>query len=368
MNGLLNQYSVRLDKLREKAHENQLDGVILVPGPNLRYYTGGNSLLLERPFFMAVPADGEPHLVAPTLESGPYLRSPVKIVIHSWTDADGPSRSIEETVSQLGLKGRWGVESSMPYGFIDTLLKFAQPQFENAEPILQNLRSVKDTHEAERLTRAARIASKSFLKIPRMLKVGMSELELAQKVAREMHANGAESTPDVLVQSGPMAADGHHLPTKRKVGRKESVVIDASCTYDGYFADITRTFMIGRDLAFERLYESVHEAQLEAVRASRAGATVGSIDGAARECLRKKGLDKYFVHRTGHGLGLEVHEAPYIIPDGLEVVRSAMAFTIEPGAYMPEKTGIRIEDDLISTERGCKVLTNAVPKEFGWWY
>ena len=368
VNSLLNQYSVRLGKLQEKAHENQLVGVILVPGPNLRYYTGGNSLLLERPFFMVVPTDGEPHLVAPTLESGPYLRSPVKIIIHSWTDADGPSKSIEETVSQLGLKGRWGVEGSMPYGFIDALLKFAQPQLENAESILQDLRSVKDAQEIELLTRSARIISKSFLKIPRMLKAGMRELELAQKIAGEMHANGAESTPDVLVQSGPMAADGHHLPSRRKLRRKESVVVDATCTYGGYFADITRTFMIGRDPAFERLYENVLEAQVEAVKASRTGATTGSIDDAARGCLRKKGLDKYFVHRTGHGLGLEVHEAPYIVPNGLEVIRSAMAFTIEPGAYMPGKTGIRIEDDLVSKEQGRQVLTKAAPKEFGWWY
>ena len=120
---MLNQYSDRLGKLQLKVHEKQLDGVILVPGPNLRYYTGGNSLLLERPFFMAVPADGEPHLVAPTLESGPYLRSPLKIIIHSWTDADGPSKSIEETVSQLKLNGKWGLEGDMPYRFIDALLK-----------------------------------------------------------------------------------------------------------------------------------------------------------------------------------------------------------------------------------------------------
>jgi len=367
VNGLLNQYAVRLGKLQKRAHENQLNGAILVPGPNLRYYTGGDSLLLERPFFMVVPADGEPHLVAPTLESGPYLRSPLKIIIHSWTDADGPSKSIEETVSQLRLNGKWGVEGSTPYSFIDTLLKFAQPQFENAEPILQNLRSVKDAQEIELLTRSAKIISKSFLTIPRMLKAGMSELELAHKVAGEMHAKGAESTPEVLVQSGPMAADGHHLSSKRKLRRKESIVVDATCTYGGYVSDITRTFMIGRDPGFERLYESVLEAQVEAIEASRAGATTGSIDGAARGCLRKKGLDKYFVHRTGHGLGLEVHEEPYIVPDGLEIIRSAMAFTIEPGAYMQGKTGIRIEDDLVSTELGSKVLTKAVPKELGWW-
>jgi Xaa-Pro dipeptidase len=164
-----------------------------------------------------------------------------------------------------------------------------------------------------------------------------------------------------------MAADGHHLPSERKLRRKESIVIDATCTYGGYFADITRTFMIGRDPAFEQLYESVLEAELEAIEASRVGVTAGSIDDAARECLRKKGLDKYFVHRTGHGLGLEVHEEPYIVPAGSEVIRSSMAFTIEPGAYMQGKTGIRIEDDLVSTEQGSRVLTKAVPKELGWW-
>jgi len=367
VNGLLNQYSDRLGKLQLKVREKQLNGVILVPGPNLRYYTGGNSLLLERPFFMAVPVDGEPHLVTPTLESGPYLRSPLKIIIHSWTDADGPSKSIEEIVNQLKLNGRWGVEGDMPYRFIDAILKFTQPQFENAESILQNLRSVKDAREVAMLTRSAKIISKSFLKIPRMLKAGISELELAQKVAGEMRVNGAESTPDVLVQSGPMAADGHHLSSERKLRRKESIVIDATCTYGGYFADITRTFMIGRDPSFQRLYESVLEAQVEAVHASRAGVTSGSIDEAARGCLRRKGLDKYFVHRTGHGLGLEVHEAPYIVPGGIEAIRPGMAFTIEPGAYMQGKTGIRIEDDLISTEQNSKVLTRTVPNAFDWW-
>ena len=365
--GLLNQYSDRLAKMQREIRENQFNGVILVPGANLRYYTAGNSILVERPFFMAVPTDGEPHLVAPTLESGPYLRSPLKIITHSWTDSEGPSKSIREVVNQLGLNGKWGLEGNTPYRFVDALLKFAQPQFENAEHILQNLRSVKDAREVELLTRSAKIISKSFLRIPGMLKAGMSELELAQKIRGEMHANGAESTPDVLVQSGPMAADGHHLATKRKLRREESIVIDATCTYGGYFSDITRTFMIGRDPAFERLYENVLEAQIEAVEASRSGVTTGSIDGAARGCLRRNGLGMYFVHRTGHGLGLEVHEEPYIVSDGLEIIRSGMAFTIEPGAYMQGKTGIRIEDDLISTEKGSKVLTKAVPKDLGWW-
>lgn len=361
------QYSLRLGKLHEKVRENGLNGVILVPGPNLRYYSGGNSLLLERPFFMAVPISGEPHLLAPKLESGPYLRSPLKIMIHSWTDAEGTSEAMEEMVGQLNLSGRWGLEGNMPYRFIHALLKFAQPQFENADPILQSIRAVKDTQEAKLLVRSATILSKSFLKIPGMIKAGISEMELAQQVAHEIYSNGAETTPDILVQSGPMSADGHHLSCSRKLRRKESIVIDATCTYAGYFADITRTFMMGNDAEFARLYENVLEAQVEAVNASRVGVTVGSIDNAARGNLRRKNLDNLFVHRTGHGLGLEVHEAPYIIPGGRELIHASMAFTIEPGVYIQGKTGVRIEDDLITTDQSNKVLTKSVPKEFGWW-
>ena len=357
----------RVAKLREMLAEKRLDGIFLVPGPNLRYYTGGNSLLLERPFFMAVPLEGDPHLVTPTLEAGPYLRSSLRIIIHPWNDAEGPSNAIQEAASQLNFSGKWGVEGGTPYRYVDWIIKFAQPQFENADSILQGIRSVKDAREVKLLSRAASILSNAFLKVPSILKVGMSELELAQAVTQATLASGAESAPEVLVQSGPMAADGHHLPSARKVRRRESIVIDATCTYDGYYADITRTFIIGKDKNFEDLYMSLLEAQVAAIEATRTGVIVGSIDEAARASLREKKLDGYFTHRTGHGLGLGVHEAPYIVPHGTEKLQPSMAFTIEPGVYMQGKTGLRIEDDLITTDDGKRNLTKSVPKEYGWW-
>jgi Xaa-Pro dipeptidase len=341
--------------------------VILAPGPNLRYYTGVSSFLLERPFLFMVPAEGDPHLVAPTLESGPYTRTPVKITLHSWSDTEGSSGALQEIASQLQLNGRWGLEGSVPYRYVHRLLQFVQPQFDNADPILQAIRAVKDQGEVKLLTRAASILSKSFLQVFHMMKPGVKELAVAQKLSREVVSNGADSVEDVLVQSGPMAADSHHLSSSRKLRRKESIVVDATCTFRGYYADVTRTFIIGRDMAFEELYERLLEAQIAAVKASRVGVTVGSVDYAARDCLRKHQLDRYFVHRTGHGLGLEVHEAPYIIPNGTEITRPSMAFTIEPGAYIQGKTGIRIEDDLITTSVGNRVLTRSVPKDYGWW-
>jgi Xaa-Pro aminopeptidase len=363
----MDQFSNRLDRLREAVREIGMNGVLLVPGPNLRYFTGVNSLLLERPFFMAVPVDDGPHLVAPTLESGPYLRAPVKVTVYSWSDDEGPADAMQQAVNKLKMNGSWGVEGRVPYRFIHLLLKFAQPQLENADSVLEEIRSLKDPKEIQLLTRSAKILSKSFLSVPDMIKVGRRELDLAQELAREIHSNGAETVADVLIQSGSMSADAHHLPSSKKLKRKESVVVDAASTYGGYFADITRTFIVGRDSEFERLYESVLEAQVAAVEASRAGVTVGSVDEVARGRLRKQGLDSYFVHRTGHGLGLDVHEAPYVVPNGSELIRESMAFTIEPGVYMQGKTGVRIEDDLITTTRGNEVLTRSTPKEFGWW-
>ena len=316
---------------------------------------------------MIIPAEGEPHLVTPKLEAGPYVRCPVKIRIHSWTDAEGPAKAAQEAVAELGLTGKWGMEGSMPYGFVDQLSRFAEPQLENVDPILQGIRAIKDTQELQLLTRSAEILSKSFLNIPGLISEGVSEVELAQDIVREIHSNGAESVPDLLVQTGPMAADSHHLPSSRKLKRKESIVVDATCTYAGYFADITRTFTLGRDPTFERLYGKLLNAQIAAVKVARAGVAVGVVDNAARAYLRAQKLDSYFVHRTGHGLGLEVHEAPYIVSEGTELLQPSMAFTVEPGVYFQGKTGLRIEDDLVTRKESCKVLTKLVPKEYGWW-
>ncbi len=360
-------YLLRLEKLRRLITERGFEGTILVPGANLRYFTSVNSLLLERPFLFFVPTDGQAHLVAPKLESGPFLRAPVEMVVHAWDNGEGPMKAIEESAQQLKLQGKWGIEGRAPYGYIQVLLRSANLQVEDAEPLLQGMRAVKDPQEIGLLRRAASILAKSFLKVPAMLRPGISELELAREISEEIRLKGADSAEDVLVQSGAMAADGHHLPSSKKIKRRESVVVDVSCTYSGYYADITRTFMIGKDPTFKSLYENVHDAQSAAIDASKNGVTVGSIDSAARNFLQQKGLGKYFVHRTGHGLGLEVHEAPYIIPGGNEVIEPSMVFTVEPGVYMQGKTGLRIEDDILVTEKGRKILTGSLPREFDWW-
>lgn len=360
-------YLARLEKLRRSIKENGFDGIILAPGPNLRYYTGINSLLLERPFLLFIPGDKEAHLVSPELESGPFLRSPLGITVHPWDDGEGPSQAFQEVVDRLSVSGRWALEGIVPFRFVYQLLKYAHPELDDAEIALRGIREIKEHEEVRLLERAASILSKSFVKIPQMIKPGMTELDLARMITSEIYSNDAELVGDVLVQSGGMAADPHHLPSSKKLKRKESIVVDATCAFSGYFADITRTFIIARDTEFERFYENVLEAQRAAIGGSKVGVAVGSVDQAARDSLKRKGLDAYFIHRTGHGLGLEVHEAPYIVLGGNEIIRASMVFTVEPGVYIRDRTGVRIEDDVLVTEQGNKVLTKSVPTEFGWW-
>lgn len=359
-------YGKRISGLKQRLEEEGLRGAILVPGPNLRYFTGVNSLLLERPFMLFVPSDGEEHLVAPALEAGPYRSCPLKMEIHSWTDSEGSGGAVAEAVKGAGMKGRWGVEGKVPFLFLNKVLKKASPKLRDGEPILQGLREVKDKEEVQLLKKSANILSKSFSGFPGLIKEGMSELDLAKAATDTIYANGATKVDDMLVQSGPRAADPHGLPTSRKIGRGESIIIDVGSVYEGYYADITRTYCIGGSPEVEKVYAKVLEAEVSGIETAAAGARVGDVDGAARGVLEKAGMGKYFIHRTGHGLGLEVHEAPYIVEGGKEKLGPGMCFTVEPGVYIRGKLGVRIEDDvLIEGKRGAAITDT--PKDFGWW-
>jgi len=359
-------YAQRLKKLREGLEEEGLRGAMVVPGPNMRYLTGVNSLMLERPFMLMVPVEGEPHLVAPALEAGPYQGCPLPMKIHSWTDSEGPAGSVAKAVKGVEMKGKWGVEGKVPFLFLDRVMKRASPRLRNAEPILQGLREVKDQAEVGLLERSARILSRSFGEFPGLIREGMTELDLAKAATDTIYANGATKVDDMLVQSGPRAADPHGLPTSRKIGRGESIIIDVGSVYEGYYADITRTFCLGPSREVERVYEKVLLAERSGVESAVVGARVGDVDGAARRVLKKAGMGKYFIHRTGHGLGLEVHEAPYIVEGGKEKLGPNMCFTVEPGVYIRGKLGVRIEDDVLMGPRKGKAITDT-PKDFGWW-
>ncbi|MDG6910343.1 MAG: aminopeptidase P family protein [Nitrososphaerota archaeon] len=359
-------YVGRLRRLRKGLVAAGLSGVTVVPGPNMRYFTGVNSLMLERPFMLLVPSEGDVHLVAPTLESGPYRGSPVPVNVHAWTDSEGPGRAITAAAKGAGMKGSWGFEGRVPFLYLDRLMKGAAAKAVDAEAVLQGLREIKDEAEVGLLKEAGAILSRAFEGFPGLIREGASELEVARAAADAIYEKGATKVDDMLVQSGAMAADPHHLPSPRKIARGESVVIDVGATYQGYYADVTRTFCIGASVEFERVYDKVLEAEEAGVEAAEAGVEVGTVDAAARDVLKGAGMGENFFHRTGHGLGLEVHEAPYIVEGGSEKLGANMCFTVEPGAYFRGKLGVRIEDDVLIEGRKGVAITDT-PKDFGWW-
>ncbi|MDG6990480.1 MAG: M24 family metallopeptidase, partial [Nitrososphaerota archaeon] len=236
----------------------------------------------------------------------------------------------------------------------------------DGEHVLQKLREAKDDVEIGLLRKAGAILSDSFEEFPGLIKQGASEQEVARAATDLIFSHGATSVEDMLVQAGSNAADPHHLPSSSKLARGDSVVMDVGATCDGYYADVTRTFCIGQSSAVEKVYTKVLEAQEAAISAAGAGVKVGAVDFAARQVLTDAGLGKNFFHRTGHGLGLEIHEAPYIVDGGEEKLGPGMCFTVEPGAYFKGKLGVRIEDDLLIEGRKGVAITDA-PKEFGWW-
>ncbi len=351
--------------LAKELRSSGLAGAIIVPGPNLLYYTGVKAHLYERPFLLLIQSDGDAHLLAPQLEAGPF-RGSIPMKVHAWTDNQGPSGAFRELLGEVDAKGMWGCEGRVPFGFLDHLLNKGL-KVKPAEGILQSIREVKEPEELELLKRSAAILSASMLKVPEALREGMTEKELSRFISEDGLAGGADEV-EPTVQSGARAADPHSVTSTRKIGRGESVVADVVSSYAGYAADITRTFVMGRGGEVEKTYESVLAAQQSAIDAAGAGVATGKVDAAARDSLERDGLGKYFVHRTGHGLGLEVHEAPYIVAGGRERLRPGMVFTVEPGAYIPGKLGVRIEDDVSISKGGhAEVTTAKVPKEYGWW-
>lgn len=230
--------------------------------------------------------------------------------------------------------------------------------------VLEEQRMVKSPAEADRIRRSVALNSQAFSSILKRIQPGVTEQGVAAALDYEMRCRGAEKPAfETIVAVGDRTALPHAHPTARPLGSNELLLIDMGATLGGYASDMTRMIFCGSAPRKVRdLYRAVLEAQLAAIDAVRPGITAGKVDAAARGVLRKHGLDRAFLHSTGHGLGLEIHEPPRIGRRDQTVLRPGMAITIEPGAYLPELGGVRIEDTVLVTASGCEVLT-PTPKE-----
>ncbi|PKM92626.1 MAG: hypothetical protein CVU80_02385 [Elusimicrobia bacterium HGW-Elusimicrobia-4] len=252
-----------------------------------------------------------------------------------------------------------GFDNGISVARLEKLKKIKGVRFESCSGFVEDLRLIKDQSEIEKIKTACKISQKAIEHSEKKLKIGITEKELADELEYFLRRNGAEKSAfDIIVASGKNAADPHHKPTNRKIQKNDIVIIDLGCVCEGYNSDLTRTFFLGKINKYaENVFEIVKEAQKKAISVIKDGATCKEVDFAARNFINKNGFGKYFVHGTGHGVGIDIHEEPSVSAKSKMVLKAGMVVTVEPGIYIPDRFGVRIEDTVLVTKSGCEVLT-----------
>lgn len=353
----------RLQKLRDETLKNGLDGLALVPGPNLVYVSAIEAHLSERPLVLFLPADDDPVIIIPRLEiSKAHEAGLAEERIFSWSDEEGYTAAFQQACAFLELSDYLlGVEALRMRVLESELLRRYAPGINtaHAEPALDALRVRKDATEIAAMQKAADIAQAAMDRLLPTLKAGLSERQVAARLSRELLDAGSGPLPfEPIVAFGPNSAVPHAVPGDAPLQEGQLIIIDWGASFDGYVSDMTRTYAMGPiDGELRRVHELVQAANDAGRQAARPGASGDTIDRAARTVIDAGGYGDYFVHRTGHGLGLEGHESPGIVSGNKDPLPVGAAFTIEPGIYLPGRGGVRIEDDVVLTAQGHRLLT-----------
>jgi Xaa-Pro aminopeptidase len=279
--------------------------------------------------------------------------------VREWTDTDGPGDALRAAAADLGLAGkRVLVDEVMPLSSY-FLLEKAVSGFESVpgRPVMADLRVSKDPEELGAMKRASRIADRAFAAVLDRGIVGLTEAEVSLALKLEMLAQGADDISfEPIIAAGPNGAVGHHRPGLRVIAEGDAVIMDFGSRIDGYCSDVTRTvFCSSPSAEMEKVYEVVRSAQEAAVKTVKPGVTAEEIDRVANELVLASGMGTW--HRTGHGIGLDIHEPPYIVTGNAQVLEKGMTFSVEPGIYLPGRFGVRVEDVVVATEQGSEAMS-----------
>lgn len=348
----------RLDRLRDRFDAAGVDALIVTELPNVRYltgFTGSAGMLAVSPTGALLTTDGRYR--TQSAEQVDAARASVEISIGAVAAQRDAMRSFLSGARHVGLEAdhvSWS--DSRLWG---ELLGEVLPTSGQVE----SLREMKDAGEIDRIERAAAIADAALEEVLAMLSGGLTEAEFALALDTAMRRHGAESSAfETIVASGPNSAKPHHRPTERKIRDAEAVVVDFGATFEGYRSDMTRTFFVGGEPEGElaRVFEVVRDSQARGVAAVGPGVAAKAIDEVCRNVIAEAGWADRFEHGTGHGVGLDIHEAPMVSALGTATLAAGMTVTVEPGVYLPGTGGVRIEDTLVVTETGSRPLTNFV--------
>ena len=355
-------YARRLAEAARLCRERGLAGLVIGTGPELAYLCGSWLTSHERFTALVVPAEGAPVFVVPRTDVGDVARSAVPdlgVEVRGWTDGEDPHAL---TVAALGVSGPVALGSSLTTLHVLALQKkLAGRETVAAATTLKELFMRKDLAEVEQLFQAATAIDRVHERVPALLRAGRTEAQ----VAADLHAlilKEHDQVDFVIVGSGPNGADPHHGYSGRVLETGDVVVVDLGGTRGpGYHSDSTRTYVVGgAEHAAPNVTEAygvLQRAHAAAVAQARPGVTAESVDRAARDVISRAGYGEYFVHRTGHGIGLSTHEEPYIMAGNDLLLEPGMCFSIEPGIYLPGEWGMRLEDIAVVSDTGVELLT-----------
>jgi Xaa-Pro aminopeptidase len=362
------RFAERLERAVAATAAAGLDALFIGVGSDLRYLTGYEAMPLERLTMLVLRPGQTPFVVAPRLERSAAeagLRTPIDIV--TWDETDDPYALAARDVPAH----RVAVSDTLLAMHLLRLQSTLGPgvEFSLASTVLRELRMVKDADEIALLRLAAQAADRVVAQIAAGRLIGRTEADVAREVRERLIVEGHDEAHFAIVGSGPNSASPHHEASERVIQAGEPIVLDIGGTVGGYGSDITRTLWVtggdvalGPDERFRHLFAVLHAAQEAATRAARPGTPCAAVDAAARAPIEAEGYGEAFFHRTGHGIGLEGHEDPYLVAGNDLPLRPGMAFSVEPGIYLPGEYGARIEDIVVCGDDGPIVL-NEAPRE-----
>jgi len=341
-----------------------LDSILVGPSADLRYLIGAKLGLSERMSLLVLGRGGHGLMITPFFEAPLLPPLPGGIELRTWGETENPAQIAADYLRSTS-------SSSQTIGVADHVLSvfllriqhlLPEAKFVHAAPVLNALRLIKSPEEADLLRQAGALADEVFLIIKERQFSGRTEAQVAEELAALLKERRTEVSHLPIVASGPNSASPHHHSGDRVIQEGDVVVLDFGGPYEGYFSDITRTVFVGRPPASgseeERVYNLVRQAQQAACEAGRSGMACEALDAVARDILTAAGYGEYFSHRLGHGIGLDGHEPPYLVSGNSQLIEPGMAFSIEPGLYLPGKFGVRVEDSAILGENGVERLNN----------
>jgi len=356
MSELAGEFARRLARLQAELAPAGIDLVAVAPGTSLRYLLGFSPLADERPCALLVAPDTL-RAVVPELNAEQF-RQHTGLDPLVWADAEGPMDALRRAAAGLPA-GVMAVDNTMRADTLVPLVEALRPaELRQATDVIGRLRTYKSAAEIDLLRRAADQAGRAMAAGMASCRPGATEAKIAWVVESVFRQDGAERVEFAIIASGPNSGFPHHDTGNRQLRPGDPVIFDIGATLDGYQSDMTRMVHLGPPSdEFLRVYDAVLEANRRATATVRPGARARDVDRAARGYLESVGLAAYFSHRTGHGLGMDVHEPPYITATSDTLLEPGMVFSIEPGVYLPGKFGVRIEDIVAVTEDGVQVLT-----------